>query len=610
MRVCPRCHAIYAADPGFCGVDGTALIEQDNDPLIGRTVDRYIIHKLLGSGGMGCVYRARHAVLDREYAVKVLFGDVAAHKTLAERFRREALAVSRMKHENIVEIVDFGRTEAGLTFLTMELIDGHTLSDEIGNRGQLPPSRTAAIALQIARGLAEAHSRGFVHRDLKPGNVMVSEVAGELRVKILDFGIVGIAHEQRDSKLTRTGFVLGTPAYMSPEQTQKSDVGPASDLYALGVICYEMLSGRLPFIAESSQMVMVKHITEVPPPLPPSGGLEQLVFELMAKKPDARPASAQAVAETLTAHLDRLKSARVVTTQEVVKAPVDPMATPIQTVGLQIEAEPSAIAEYVPSAGLVAKLLSTPPRAPEEAAPTHKISSFSTAELAWKPRPVLRVGVGVGVAAIGIVALTVAFSGPQEQKAAQPVSIEPIAATTAEPASPKPAAKEPEPEPPSEPPPAETPPPPKEKEPEPKKAAAARPQRADLEATLHQRLSRRGLTMSDLDLVPSTRSAAKRFASAKGKNKEEAEAALTELLSLVDGVAVGSDLVQARLDRLSAVLNTVKEKLPAQQLSSFENRYLTLASDVRPGLSEGQARGMLAQIDQLRSEIDASLKKR
>lgn len=296
MRVCPRCGSIYAAQAAFCGIDGEKLTEQDADPLIGKTVDRYRIDQRIGTGAMGVVYRGSHTVLDREYAVKVLYGDFASDARLVARFRREAQAASKIQHENIVGVVDFGTAESGLSFLVMELVEGENLADVLEREAPMSPRRAAYIARSVAAGLGEAHRLGFVHRDLKPANVMLTKDAtGQEIGKVMDFGVVGAIETDDSTKLTRTGTIVGTPLYMAPEQAQGDPATPASDLYALGVMLFEMLSGQPPFRGDSLRKVVMAHLTEAPPPLPPCSGLERLVPALLQKQPSRRPGRADQV---------------------------------------------------------------------------------------------------------------------------------------------------------------------------------------------------------------------------------------------------------------------------------------------------------------------------
>lgn len=292
MRTCPHCLSPYAQPVEFCGIDGTRLVEVDDDPLVGSDVDRYRILQHLGDGGMARVYRVRHHVLARELAMKVLFGEYAANKTLAERFRREATTMSKIVHENVVGVSDFGRTQAGLTFLAMELVPGRTLRRTVKTQGAFDAVRAANIARQIARGLEAAHELGFVHRDLKPGNVMLVQQPDFELVKILDFGLARMADgDEQELYLTKTGQFLGTPIYMAPEQIIGADVDHRADLYALGVVLFEMLEGRPPFKAKKLAEIRHKHLVEPPPPVRPSCGLEDIAAALLSKTAAERPES-------------------------------------------------------------------------------------------------------------------------------------------------------------------------------------------------------------------------------------------------------------------------------------------------------------------------------
>lgn len=301
LLVCPKCGSVYHREVEFCGIDGERLIETADDPLIGREIDRLSITELLGQGGMARVYLAQHRHLERKVAIKVLLGDLGADRSLVRRFQREAVALSKLHHPNIVEVTDFGQTEDGLVFIVMEYLDGQSLTELLQAESVLSQARAASILKQMALALETAHAQGFVHRDLKPGNVMLVQSAGEERVKILDFGIVGLveggAHD--GTELTAKGQFVGTPAYMSPEQVTGKKVGPSSDLYSMGVILYRMIVGRLPFTGELVE-VAHKHLRDAPPPPPPdTGELGRLALELMAKDPADRPASARAVVDRL-----------------------------------------------------------------------------------------------------------------------------------------------------------------------------------------------------------------------------------------------------------------------------------------------------------------------
>jgi serine/threonine-protein kinase len=287
-----------------CGLDGHRLEEAPVPPLVGRTVDRYRIEEALGSGGMAIVYRAIHLNLEQSFALKALHGEMASDHLIARRFEREAKVMSQLSHPNIVSVVDFGRTDGGLLYMVMEYVRGPTLADVMRSFGPLPPARVADLSRQIALGLERAHRSGFVHRDLKPQNVMLLGADDEEEhAKILDFGLVGLVEPESSShtQLTTEGMFFGTPAYMSPEQVSGGPVGPASDLYALGVMMYAMLTGDLPFRGDVRELAH-QHVTKpAPRPRLDYGGLTDVVMKLLHKEPDARPARGRTVAELIDA---------------------------------------------------------------------------------------------------------------------------------------------------------------------------------------------------------------------------------------------------------------------------------------------------------------------
>ena len=295
-KSCPKCGGIYPSNAEFCALDGERLGSGDEDILIGRTIGRYEIVCQVGQGGMARLYRARHKFLPQEFAIKFLFGEFAANPQIVTRFHREAQAVSQIKHPNIVQTVDFGQTDEGLPFMVMEFIEGASLSQYIAAHHPLPLPVIADLAKQLASGLSAAHAEGFVHRDLKPGNVMISERPEGLHATILDFGLVHLKEQSDEdvSKLTRSGQILGTPAYMSPEQIDGTGVSAKTDLYALGIVIHELITGRAPFSGSMSS-VMNQHLFETAPELPTAGGLESIALQLLQKQPDDRPDDAQAV---------------------------------------------------------------------------------------------------------------------------------------------------------------------------------------------------------------------------------------------------------------------------------------------------------------------------
>ncbi|MGE0548221.1 MAG: serine/threonine-protein kinase [Kofleriaceae bacterium] len=253
----------------------TSYLPPQADPLIGKTMaGRYAVQKKLGEGGMGAVYLATHNVLEKQVALKVLHGEFARKSDLVERFMQEAKAASRIRHENVIDISDFGTTPEGLVFFAMELLAGHDLHEEITRTrlaGELLPwSRTKKIFLQICSALSAAHALGIIHRDLKPENIYLVDFLGEPDfVKLLDFGIAKLTEvDEGGRKLTRTGMLFGTPEYMSPEQAKGEQVDARVDVYAMGCILFQLITGRVPFEAENFMGVLSLHLTEPPPLIP------------------------------------------------------------------------------------------------------------------------------------------------------------------------------------------------------------------------------------------------------------------------------------------------------------------------------------------------------
>jgi eukaryotic-like serine/threonine-protein kinase len=265
--------------------------------LIGKKLGAYRIESVLGSGGMGDVYRGTHEILGRAVAIKTLRPEIAADASMLKRFFDEARVVNTIRHENIVEVTDLVSEPGGRSYMVMELLEGCTLSEAIRQAGRVPPERAVRIAAQIAGAIAAAHKKGVIHRDLKPDNVFLIRRAGTADyVKILDFGIARLRPELGGIGATRTGALIGTPAYMSPEQAEGKPVGNSADIYALGVILFHMLTGRLPFEGTSMHMVMYGHTHQEPPRLRElcpevPAALAELVAQALAKKPAERPSS-------------------------------------------------------------------------------------------------------------------------------------------------------------------------------------------------------------------------------------------------------------------------------------------------------------------------------
>ena len=312
MKICPVCATEYRDDVRFCPNDGQTL--RSSGPaqdLVGQVLaDRYHIMKKLGEGGMGQVYLAEHVKMGRRSAIKVMNPSMVHDPEAVARFNREAANASRISDAHVCAIYDFGETPEGLIYLAMEFIEGEPLTELIRQEGALPASRAADIAIQVAAALQAAHDLGIVHRDLKPDNIMLTRGRdGSDAVKVVDFGLAkAVGGEGGGQKVTRTGLVVGTPEFMSPEQLSGDKLDGRTDVYSLGLVLFNMLTGTLPFPADSVQEAMIKRLTDEPAELlevrpdrhfPP--GLQQILDTALARNPVDRYQSAAKFAHDLAA---------------------------------------------------------------------------------------------------------------------------------------------------------------------------------------------------------------------------------------------------------------------------------------------------------------------
>lgn len=309
-KVCLMCGGTFPDATTFCPKDGAALrAAVQGDDLIGEVFcDRYVVTDLLGEGGMGSVYVARDVRLPQQVAIKVLRERAMADPSTVARFRQEAEAASRINHDRIARVTDFGFMTDGRAYLVMEYVEGSTLKHVLSENGPLTLNETARIARMVAEGLDAAHRLSIVHRDLKPDNVMIVADEGGVRVKLLDFGIAKVMQTEESTNRTATGFVIGTPQWMSPEQILGSTIDARSDVYALGLLVHTMLTGRRAFdrggSPEEEMMTRLSatanRLADVAAATPWPDGLQALLDRTLSRDVTARPASALAFAQELS----------------------------------------------------------------------------------------------------------------------------------------------------------------------------------------------------------------------------------------------------------------------------------------------------------------------
>lgn len=323
MKICKKCGAKYPDSEEICSIDGQKLIPLPEflqtrpsshsshppaDPFIGKQIEKYRILKQIGEGGMGVVYEAEHIHIGKKVALKILREDYTKKQDVVERFKQEARSASIIGHPNIIDVTDFGYTNDGRVFFIMEYLEGEDLATILENERALKWHRAVKIALQVCHGLEAAHSKGIIHRDMKPENIfIVHPNTKDEKVKILDFGIAKMSILDHESKrLTRTGVVFGTPEYMSPEQAAGKTIDKRVDIYSLGVIMYEMITSKVPFTGDSFMAILSKHIFDKVPPLKEVSpnlhipeSLEKTIYKCLEKEPENRFESAAQLASAL-----------------------------------------------------------------------------------------------------------------------------------------------------------------------------------------------------------------------------------------------------------------------------------------------------------------------
>jgi len=291
---------------------------ETKDPFVGRTLDeKYCVEERLGAGGMGAVYRARHVLMDRPVAIKVLHQRLVEDEAARVRFQMEARAAVLLRHSNAVSVTDFGQTSEGCVYIVMELLEGRTLREILSREAPLETARAISMMLQAADAVAAAHDAGIIHRDLKPSNILVTQSADQPALaKVLDFGIAKLNAGEFDNDddvttLAQRNSVIGTPRYMAPEQSNGAEPTPAADVYSLGVILYEMLTGMAPFTGSTREEIAQKHANDQPhwpreivAAIPED--VECVVLHALEKQPSDRPANAREFRRELLETAERL----------------------------------------------------------------------------------------------------------------------------------------------------------------------------------------------------------------------------------------------------------------------------------------------------------------
>src|SRR5215813_1433935 len=324
MKACPACNTRYDDQTTYCVKDGSPVVPDvltPQAPMIGQLIgERYRILRKIGEGGMGEVYVAEHIHIEKKVALKLLRPEVLSNQEAVARFRQEARSASAIGHDNIIQIDDFGTMPDGRVYMAMEYLQGSPLNDMIA-REPLPLPRALDILIQTGKGLAAAHQKGITHRDMKPENIYVTNKDGRDVPKILDFGIAKVSGGDTAQNLTVAGTIFGTPFYMAPEQAMGGKMDQRVDIYAMGIILYEVFCGQVPFKAETFMGILTQHITMQPEPpsamaarngriCPPE--LEAIILKAIQKDPNHRY---QSMAEMVNALIEYARFAGVMVTQ-------------------------------------------------------------------------------------------------------------------------------------------------------------------------------------------------------------------------------------------------------------------------------------------------------
>jgi len=579
---CPRCRAISEGTPGRCAIDGTRLERLGDAARIGTQVDGYTIEGALGAGGMAEVYRVRSNATRAVHAMKLLTV-LESRASVLHRFRSEAALMRALRHPNLVEFAGSGTTEDGVPYIVMELIEGRTVRDVVLTGGPMSVERTTAITIQAAEGLAAIHRAKIVHRDFKPANLMlITDEHGRERVKILDFGIARVTEvdDRSVTSITGRGHLLGTPGYMAPEQIRMTSVDrsesreeltSAADQYALGATMFFMLSAKRPYSGSPIASVAAVLRGEAPQPLPPSGGLEDLVSELLSLEAGQRPS-----AESVIARLRPESSLHHDADRHPDPAPeiADPMAaTMVEATSAITNVRPQIV--KASNARLQAAPYPIPKQSRARRSPARWIMGAS------------------GLAGLGIIAL-VAHESPERIASTAPLATPPVPESAPKPALPDavvslPAA------------PALAP-----VSPAPPTARPAKPKtdHKALALEIQRALSEAGLAAGDLALVDPE--LARRFNAPNRTADNEADVA-TKLRDRIRAEGASGVVLQRMLDRTLSKLRAVPA--PDQATPAFaelQSRYLSLRETVSDLGAGEKLPGIAAQIRALDLALSAS----
>lgn len=376
MKQCETCKRNFPDHMVFCPFDGEVLEAKEVDPLIGRLVEgKYRIESKIGEGGMGAVYRAKHVMMDNAVAIKVLHATLVADKTAVARFQREAQAAARIKHPNAVTVTDFGVTEDNVIYIVMELFEGQSLREILEKQGLLDLERALEVTKQVCSALEAAHRSGVIHRDVKPDNIVLEDRPGQGEVvKVLDFGIAKLKDAPSTAgNLTRQGVIIGSPHYLSPEQCQSGELDARSDVYSFGIVLYEMLTGEVPFTANTPVAVALKHANEMPrsmrvdhPEIPES--VDKVVMRALSKEPERRQQSAMQLAAELEQAVRSVLSAQQ-------GRSTDPGFSPLATKRLDLMPQKELIATASGQLGETSKKTEPPKPPPRSSGSSPAVTS-------------------------------------------------------------------------------------------------------------------------------------------------------------------------------------------------------------------------------------------